>query len=290
MAPLDLPARLGQSVHLDHCVPCRLVWFDPLESVKLGGLGWVRLLRELQREAPAPADAGPPGPAARASPGCPVCSAPLAEVHNRTRFGRFVALECPRGHGHLHAQVGLLAERGLVRTLLPPERQALRQEHRRWNCLSCGAALDGSRDDCAHCASPLVVVDLPRLAHALTMRGLDDTSPRPEGAPLAWACRGCGAPLDPVTQTACPGCGHAVAAPSLLDITPLLDAAEDALQPPPPRPARPKPPRPPRGWRDTHVQRLRGLWNDERGLAAGGWGKAAAAAAAVAALLAWLSN
>ena len=38
-------------------------------------------------------------------------------------------------------------------------------------CLNCGAPLDGSRDACAHCASPLVVVDLTRLAHALTLLG-----------------------------------------------------------------------------------------------------------------------
>ena len=257
MSPLALPARLEQQVHLDHCRPCRLVWFDPLESVQLDGLGWVGLLRELQRDA----DRGVP-PAEAAGLACPVCAGPLAEVHNRTRYGRFVALECPRDHGHLHAQAGLLAERGLVRPLLPPERQALQQEHRRWACLNCGAPVDGSRDDCPHCTSPRVVVDLPRLAHALTQRGLDDPSPQPSGAPLAWPCRGCGVPLDPVTQTQCPACGHGVAVPSLLDLTPLLDAAEDALRPPPPRPYRPRLPRP-RGWRDTHLQRLRGHWADE---------------------------
>lgn len=278
MAALALPARLQGVVHVDHCVPCRLVWFDPLESVQLGGLGWVRLLRELQREAPAST------PVAGAQP-CPVCAVPLVEVHNRTRFGRFAARECPRGHGHLHAQAGLLAERGLVRALLPPERLALQQEHRRWACLSCGAPVDGSRDDCPHCASPLVVVDLPRLAHALTMKGLDDPSPVPSGAPLAWPCRGCGAPLDPVTQTACPACGHGVAVPSLLDLTPLLDAAEDALQPPPPRPHRPRPDRPPRGWRDTHLQRLRSGWRDGPHGIDTGW---AGGAALLAALLLWL--
>lgn len=283
MTPLALPARLQGAVHVDHCVPCRLVWFDPLESVRLGGLGWVRLLRELQREAPVD-PAGMPA----AAP-CPVCRTALVEVHNRTRFGRFAALECPRGHGHLHAQAGLLAERGLVRALLPPERLALQQEHRRWACLNCGAPLDGSRDACAHCASPLVVVDLPRLAHALTLKGLDDPSPTPSGAPLAWSCRGCGVPLDPVTQTQCPACGHGVAVPSLLDLTPLLDAAEDALQPPPPRPQRPRPQRAARSWRDTHLQRLRALWRREpaEGAAMGG-AELAVALVVLALLLLWL--
>lgn len=281
MTPLALPARGDKPVLVDHCVACRQVWFDALESVQLGGLGWVRLLRELQREG---AHTQPPAPAALP---CPVCSAPLAVVHNRTRFGRFAALECRRGHGHLHAQAGLLAERGLVRALLPPERQALIEERRRWNCLSCGAPVDGGRDDCAHCGSPLVVVDLPRLAHALTVQGLSDSpSPPAAGAPLAWPCRGCGAPLDPATQAQCPGCGHGVAVPSLLDLTPLLDAAEDALQPPPPRPHRPRPPRAPRGWRDTQLQRMRALWRDEHqaGQGAGAW----IAAAIAAALLLWL--
>ncbi|MFN7881602.1 MAG: hypothetical protein ACK5PF_01095, partial [bacterium] len=44
-----LAAHLGRTVQLDHCGGCRLVCVDTLESVTLSPLGWVALLRELQR-------------------------------------------------------------------------------------------------------------------------------------------------------------------------------------------------------------------------------------------------
>ena len=36
---------------------------------------------------------------------CPQCHDPLRAVHNLTRFGRFAAVECQRGHGHLQTHI-----------------------------------------------------------------------------------------------------------------------------------------------------------------------------------------
>jgi Zn-finger nucleic acid-binding protein len=270
MHHLTLAGRL-KAVMVDHCQACRLVWFDPLESVQLVGLGWVSLLRELQPGAH-DAQAHPKATALN----CPVCRAALKQVHNRSRFGRFPALECPRCQGHLHSHSGLLAERGLVRPLLRPERLALAEERRSLCCLNCGAPSDGRGEDCSYCASPLVMLDLPRLAHALLLRPgrQDEPSPRPEGKPLAWACRGCGAALDPSRQTACPQCGHAVVAPSLLDITPLLDRVEAELRAETASKARPphQLSRRQRDWRETGLARLlHRLSLDEAETATLGW-------------------
>jgi hypothetical protein len=284
MDVLALAARRVKPVEVDHCPGCRLVWFDPLESVMLAGLGWVQLLRRLGSTPAVSPDLAAP------SPPCPVCRSTLVPVHNRTRFGRFPALECPHRHGHLHSHAGLLAERGLVRGLLPAERGALVAEKRRLHCLCCGASVDGQSDACSFCGSPLVVVDLPRLAHALTVQtATDGAAPPPAGLLLAWPCRGCGAPLDPVTQTECPGCGHALVAAALPDLNPLLDSAEEALQPPAPRPWRPPPARRPLSWRDTQLQRLRNLWRDEEQQAASPAGAAGALALVVVVFLVlWL--
>ena len=226
MVHLSLAGRMD-AVVVDHCEPCRLVWFDRLESVQLVGLGWVALLRELQQGERGPPMALQAGPLA-----CPVCRKPLKTVHNRTRFGHFRVLECTGCQGHLHSHSGLLAERGLVRPLLWPERQALAQQRRALCCLNCGAPADGSGEDCSYCTSPLVMLDLPRLAHALRLRPgrHHEDAPLPAGRPLAWPCRGCGAPLDPSRQITCPQCTQAVVVPSLLDITPLLDAIEAELR------------------------------------------------------------
>lgn len=253
MAQPRLHAHGGASVLIDHCAACRLVWFDSLESVRLAGLGWVELLREFTRT-----EAQPPSTARPEPPACPICAKPLKAVHNRTRWGRFAALECPQGHGHLHSDAGVLAERGLVRPLLPPERTAIREQRRALHCLSCGAPAETELDACSHCASPLLVIDLPRLAHALRQRGpSDEATPRGDGVPMRWPCLACGNTLDPTRSAACPQCGAGVVAPTLAALGPLLDAAEHELRAAanhPPRPKRSEPRQ--RSWRDTQWARL----------------------------------
>jgi DNA-directed RNA polymerase subunit RPC12/RpoP len=228
MRHLALAAHLGRTVEVDHCSGCRLVWFDTLESVALAPLGWVALLRELQ------SGSGLVLPDARsATLACVHCTSPLKTVHNRTRFGAFAALECPRGHGHLHTHTGVLAERGLARPLLPAERDALQRGRKALACVNCGAPADGLATSCSYCASPIVVIDLPRLMHALTHRLAEDTpSPRADGRTAPWHCVACGTSLDVARQAQCPACGTAAVAPSLPEIEQLLDAAEAALKAP----------------------------------------------------------
>jgi Transcription factor zinc-finger len=260
MAHLALQGHGAAPVVVDHCAPCRLVWFDALESVQLAGLGWVRLLRELQRGLRSEPVA--PRPATLA---CPACRSALKAVHNQTRFGHFAALECPQHHGHLHSHAGMLAERGLVRPVLPVERNALIKEQRVWHCFNCGARSEGHSEHCSYCDSPLLVIDLPRLAHSLLRRpGDDDRSPVPDGVPLAWACRGCGHALDPSREVACLSCGHAVVAPSLLDINPLLIAIETRLMQADQaaRPYRKKEARV-RSWRETGLGMLERFWRSD---------------------------
>lgn len=236
------------TVEVDHCRGCRLVWFDRIESVQLDGLGWIALLREMQAGTALPMADAP------AAPACPVCRSALRPVHNQTRFGRFQVLECNRpdlpSHGHLHSHGGLLAERGLVRPLGWPERKALAQERHRIECFNCGAPVEGDATDCRWCGSPLVVLDLPRLAHALRVQlQADEPTPVVAGRTVAWPCRSCGTALNPNRDTQCPTCGHLVVVPSLGEIVPVLDAAQadleaaagglrlEPLQPPPARAA-----------------------------------------------------
>jgi transposase-like protein len=237
MLRLDLSTRSSRSVQIDLCKSCRLVWFDALESVQLDGLGWVGLLRAMQQGDP---EGLPPPRTDRLA--CPVCARDLKTVHNATRFGRFQSFECPQRHGHLQSRTGLLAERGLVRPLLGPERRALAEERHRIDCLNCGAPSDGRGESCSYCGSPFVVVDLPRIGQALRL-GLRSAMSRPSspetllaqaattiGRPVAWACRACGEALDPSRDPNCPRCGHLVVAPALADLAPLLDAAERELR------------------------------------------------------------
>jgi len=249
MRPLPLEGHYGQQVPTDLCAHCRLVWFDEFESVRLSGLGWVRLLREMQ----AAAGSGSATPAA--APACPRCSSALAPVHNLTRFGHFAALECPRRHGHLQSFSLLLAERGLVRPLSHGDLLALAREKREPTCLNCGAGLSGGMERCSHCDSPLVVIDMPRLMEALLMRHAE-ALPAAAGQQFGWPCRGCGAPVDPIRSTRCVSCQHPVVVPSVLDLRPVLDAVEPLLRAALPRAARP------------HGEKLRKLHGDHRATSA----------------------
>lgn len=230
---LALEGHYGKSVDVDLCADCHVVWFDAFESVRLSGLGWVQLLRAMVAQ-----------PASRAvlprDMFCVRCSGPLCAVRNQTRFGRTAAMECRRCHGQLQTFTLLLAERGLLRQVLPADRRSLAQEGRTLQCLQCGAGDHAPEAaHCVYCESPLLMVDVPRLASALLVRH-GDALRLPSGAkPLTVSCRGCGHPLDPTAQTQCPRCGHVLVWNDWLSVRPLLDAVEPLLRAQQPRQAKP---------------------------------------------------
>lgn len=230
---VELEGHYAKVVQVDLCSACHLVWFDAFESVRLSGLGWVQLLRAMLLQ-----------PVSQAvlpvKMACVRCNATLVGVHNQTRFGPSAALECRQGHGQLQTFTLLLAERGLLRAVLPVDRSSLAQEGRALQCLQCGAGDHAPRaKECAFCQSPLLVVDVPRLASALLMRHGDALRLAPGSNPLALACAGCGHALNPTEQTLCPHCGHGVAWSDLARVRPLLDAVEPLLLAQRPREARP---------------------------------------------------
>lgn len=236
---IQLEGHYGQSVAADVCGNCHLVWFDAFESVRLSGLGWIGLLREMMAT---------PRAAQTVSPkmSCVRCNGALKAVRNLTRFGRTAALECPRGHGHFQGFALLLAERGLVRTLTTRDLATLQKEKTQPSCLNCSAPADhvptelsGQTPVCSYCDTPLMLLDLPRLTQALLVRhgeALRIDAPREQ---LAIACAGCGQPLDPTQDSRCEACDHVVAIPSLAGVKPLLDQIEPILRDTRPRQALP---------------------------------------------------
>lgn len=225
MRALVLEGHYGQRVEVDLCAPCHLLWIDDFESVRLSGLGWISLLRQMHAES-----AAGQGRALQLPLSCPRCASMLKPVRNLSRFGRTAAHECPKKHGYFQTFALLLAERGLVRPLSPRDRKTLLTEAAAPTCLNCGApVVAASTDSCSHCASPLVALDLQRLMASVMVR---HALPLPaDDAQLArWACRGCGDAVDPTRVSACERCGHAVVAPSLKDAMPMLDALEPRLK------------------------------------------------------------
>jgi uncharacterized Zn finger protein (UPF0148 family) len=239
LTEVKLEGHYGQSVVADVCGNCHLVWFDAYESMRLSGLGWVGLLREMIATPRATQNVP-------TKMQCVRCHGWLKAVRNLTRFGRTAALECEKGHGHYQGFALLLAERGLVRTINSRDLAALKKENTAPSCLNCGApvedvptALTGQTPQCSHCDTPLMLFDLPRLTQALLVRHGDVLQVNEPRQQLAIACRGCGQPLDATQDTSCETCGHVVAMPSLSAVKPLLDKIEPILRDTRPRQARP---------------------------------------------------
>jgi len=116
MRALRLAGHYGQQVEIDVCAPCHLVWFDPVESARLSGPGLLALIGEM---ASAQSLAHR---LARPDMHCPRCRGGLHQVHNRTRWGRSLQLECTLHHGALQTFGQFLTEKGLLRPMSSADR------------------------------------------------------------------------------------------------------------------------------------------------------------------------
>ena len=94
MQRLALAGHYGQSVDLDVCRGCDLVWFDGTETAQLSGPGAARADRPDGRGRDLPHEL------LRADTRCPRCAGALKTVHNQSRWGRSVAAAVPEArHG-----------------------------------------------------------------------------------------------------------------------------------------------------------------------------------------------
>jgi Zn-finger nucleic acid-binding protein len=118
---LRLAGHYGSVVEIDLCGPCHLVWFDVVESARLAGPGLLALIGAM-----AAAQALPHQPL-RPDLACPQCRTAVRTVHNRTRWGRSLQLECPQHHGAWQSFGEFLNEKGLLRPMSSADRaRALR--------------------------------------------------------------------------------------------------------------------------------------------------------------------
>lgn len=237
MQVLELPGHYGQRVEIDLCAPCHLVWFDLVESARLSGPGLLALVGAMA-EAQARGHALPHQPLADGAH-CPRCRGALRQVHNRTRFGRSLQLECAQRHGAFQTFAQFLSEKGLLRPMSSADRARALAQGGALHCVNCGGDI-GERDTvCGWCGSVPSVVDVARLARALD----------PEGATTAHAvhataarqgalqCAACGAAQPPNAGWRCTSCEATLTAPGLAEAHRAVAALEPALRAHAERPA-----------------------------------------------------
>jgi len=226
MRRLSLDGHYGQRVEIDRCGPCHLVWFDSVESVRLAGTGMLALLRDMaeaQRE---------PHSTLKAEARCPRCSNGLKPVHNRSRWGPTLQLECRVRHGAYQTFAQFLSEKGLIRRLSSADRSALTARSAGLACLNCGAAMGSEDVRCTYCDSLPGLVDVARLAHAMDPEGATEAlrvhGVAPQHASLH--CLACGGALPTGLSASCTQCGATLAVAQLRDAVAAVGTLEEALR------------------------------------------------------------
>ncbi len=227
-APLQavrLSGHYGKTVTLDLCAPCHLVWFDSVESAQLSGPGLLTLIGEM---AAAQSLAHHP---LRTRLSCAHCNTEVRPVHNQTRWGRSLQLECPERHGAWQTFGQFLQERGLLRPMSSSDRVRLRQDTAGLGCIGCGGLIEKNDPVCPWCGSPPAVVDVARLAQALDPEGatrghaVHGTAARRS----ALQCQACGAPSPAHITSRCEQCGATLTASGLAQAHQAVLALQAAL-------------------------------------------------------------
>lgn len=226
MRVLRLAGHYGRSVEIDLCADCHLVWFDLVEAAGLAGTGLLTLVGEM---AAAQTLAHTP---LRPDLGCARCRGALRTVHNPSRWGHSLQLECVQRHGAWQSFAQFLSQKGLVRAMSSADRARALQRDGALHCVNCGGAIGATDTACPWCRSVPAVVDVARLAQALD----------PEGATAAHAvhrqrsqagalhCAACGAAQPADAAWLCGSCGATLTAPGLAEAHRHVSALGPALQ------------------------------------------------------------
>lgn len=225
MQAITLAGHYGRVVELDLCAPCHLVWFDQTETARLTGSGLLDLIAAMAAAQSLPHEV------LRADARCPRCSGRLDTVHNRSRWGESLQLQCHRRHGAYQSFAQFLQEKGLLRPMSGLDRAQMLQQRGHIDCVNCGSSIGASDAQCPHCQSVPSLLDIARLAHALDPE--DAIAPQAVHATRASAaamqCGACGAALPPERSMACNQCGATLAVSRLVQAHECVAALAPAL-------------------------------------------------------------
>lgn len=213
MQRLALAGHYGRAVEIDLCSPCHLVWFDQTETARLSGPALLELVGAMAGAHDLPHRTLDP------KAGCARCGATLKTVHNRSRWGQSIQLECRAGHGAYQSFAQFLQEKGLWRPMSLIDRSRLLATQGRIDCVNCGASLGQTDETCTYCGSVPGLLDVARLARALDPEGAIEPQAVHRDAARAQAlqCGACGAALPPGQSVDCAQCGATLAVSRLAE-------------------------------------------------------------------------
>ena len=222
---LALQGHYGRALELELCAPCHLVWFDSIEAAQLAGPSLQKLVGEM---AAAQTLAHTP---MRPQMACLRCRGPLRTVHNPSRFGSSLQLECAQRHGAWQSFGQFLQQKGLVRPMSSVDRHRALQRDGAIHCVNCGGGIGQADTECPWCTSVPAVVDVARLASALDPEGAtrQHAVHQRRGDAGALNCQACGAAQSGDAGWLCDTCGATLTAPGLAEAHRQVSALGPAL-------------------------------------------------------------
>jgi hypothetical protein len=183
MRACRVDGHLGRDVDVDVCLPCQSIWFDAKEHLQLTPGATLTLFRLIgENVAKATWED-------RDLAHCPRCRAQLRRTRDLQRNTAFEYFRCPNQHGRLTSFFDFLKEKDFIKPLSAAQIAALRTHARTINCSNCGGPVDvAANAKCAHCASPLTMLDLDQADKLIEqLRNADRPRPIDPALPLALA-------------------------------------------------------------------------------------------------------
>ena len=162
MERVTLASHMGTPVEIDVCWPCRVIWFDNLESASLSAGSVIELFKRIHMARDGNRNL------LKNVTCCPICATTLKNTSDIGKSGRFTYARCENCHGRLISFVQFLREKNFIRSLQPHEISALSVTVKQIRCSSCGGPINLESDKaCTHCGAAISVLDEVAVEKAL---------------------------------------------------------------------------------------------------------------------------
>lgn len=172
-----LPAHYGQTLEVDVCHRCDVIWFDGYELLQLSPEATLKLVQDMH------ARWSPSSPLQLTEGACPRCGGKCRADQRKQQDASFTVYLCPEKHGFFMTFQDFMRSKGVIKPLSPEKLAALRESIQTISCGSCGAAVDlRCEDSCGHCGSGLALLD-PEALGAAIGRLAEDIRRRLERSP-----------------------------------------------------------------------------------------------------------
>ena len=162
MERVTLASHMGTPVEIDVCWPCRVIWFDNLESASLSAGSVIELFKRIHMARDGNRNL------LKNVTCCPICATTLKNTSDIGKSGRFTYARCENCHGRLISFVQFLREKSFIRSLQPHEISTLSVTVKQIRCSSCGGPINLESDKaCTHCGAAISVLDEVAVEKAL---------------------------------------------------------------------------------------------------------------------------